>query len=351
MAKLRFRCPDVPFVPAFLRRVDVTLALMVALVVSALVAHHGGDVLWSDAPAPEVAARQSLPEGEEVVEESMAPIPKAGKPVRFLMQNVQNYFVAGEESRSRYTIRPKSVRSREAVAEVIASARPEVVGLVEMGGALALKDLAERLAARGLKYPYSRVLTRQGEDRALAVLSMHPLVEDHSQANYGLFGQQNRKMLRGILDVTVQVKDGRRFRIIGAHLKSRVGDNPAAAASLRAREARTLAMYIQRVVRRQPKMPLLVYGDWNDGPSDASLGVLTQGLSRDAALTRLDPEDSRGDKWTLYYKAGREYCTFDQIFVNSALRQRRGRKSESGIVDIPASRSASDHRAVWCELR
>ena len=151
--------------------------------------------------------------------------------------------------------------------------------------------------------------------------------------------------------MTVQVKDGRRFRITGAHLKSRVGDNPAAAASLRAREARTLAMYIQRVVRRQPKMPLLVYGDWNDGPSDASLGVLTQGLSRDAALTRLDPEDSRGDKWTLYYKAGREYCTFDQIFVNSTLRHRRGRKSESGIVDIPASRSASDHRAVWCELR
>lgn len=344
---LRLAYPETPFVPALMRRVDVTLLLMVLLVAGALVSHYGGKTLWGQPPEGVTLALAAEPPEEE----EASPLPAAGKPVRFLMQNVQNYFVAGETSRSRYAVRPKSEESREAVAEVIASARPEIVGLVEIGGPLALKDLSRRLSARGREYPYSRVLTRQGEDRALAVLSMHPIVEDHSQANYGLFGQQHRKMLRGILDVTIQLEDGRRFRVIGAHLKSRVGDDPAAAASLRAREARTLAMYIQGVVRRQPKMPLLVYGDWNDGPADASLGVLTQGLSREAALSRLEPEDSRGDKWTLYYHAGREYCTFDQIFVNSVLRSRRGRKSESGIVDIPASRAASDHRAVWCDLR
>lgn len=345
----RLAYPETPFVPALMRRVDVTLLLMVLLVVGALVSRYGDRTLWEPTPKWETSPMALTAELQENEDEDS--LPAAGEPVRFLMQNVQNYFVAGEVSRSRYATRPKSEEAREAVAEVISSARPEIVGLVEMGGPLALEDLSRRLAARGCEYPYSRVLTRQGEDRALAVLSMHPIVEDHSQANYGLFGQQYRKMLRGILDVAIELKDGRKFRVIGAHLKSRVGDDPAAAASLRAREARTLAMYIQQVVRRQPKMPLVVYGDWNDGPADASLGVLTQGLSREASLSRLEPEDSRGDKWTLYYRTGREYCTFDQIFVNSVLRSRRGRKSASGIVDIPASRSASDHRAVWCELR
>lgn len=285
---------------------------------------------------------------EEELPQSM---PRAGAPVRFLMQNVQNYFVAGERSRSRYAIRPKGEDSREAVAEVIASAKPEIIGLVEIGGPEALKDLAERLAARGLSYPWFRVVARMGEDRALAVLSQHPIVQDHSQADYGLFGQQKRKLLRGILDVTIQLPDGRYFRIVGAHLKSRVADDAMAATSLRTREAQTLALYIQGIIRSQPAMPLLVYGDWNDGPADASLAVLRHGISADSALTQLYAADSNGQNWTLYYKAAQEYLMFDQLYVNAVLRRRMGRSYASGVVDIPVSWQASDHRAIWCDLR
>ena len=155
-----------------------------------------------------------------------------------------------------------------------------------MGGDRALADLQERLKARGLEYPHSVVLEREGEDRALALLSQHPIVRDDSRRNFSLHGQKRRKMLRGILDATVMLEDGRYFRIVGAHLKSRVANDAAAAEHLRAREARTLAFYLHEQMKHAPNVPILVYGDWNDGPEDGSLGILRKGVSSRSSLNR-----------------------------------------------------------------
>lgn len=345
-------------------RKDALLLFLVLLVAGLLVERFGGEstiLRWlesaplvqqegygkpesADALPPEVAHTAPLQQQVDI-----AAIPKPGKPVRFLMHNVQNYFVEGEQSRSRFVLKTKSQEAREAVAEVIASAKPEVVGLVEMGGPRALQDLRQRLAARGLEYPYFRVLPRQGEDRALALLSVHPIVQDHSQETVKLYHQKLAKMLRGILDVTLQLDDGRLFRLVGAHLKSRVAEDAAAATALRKKEAYTLAQHVQQIARSQKGMPLLVFGDWNDGPADAAPQILMQGLSADASLRRLAPEDSRGEEWTLFFKRGKEYCIYDQIFVNPTLRERM--RGQGGIVDIPAAAKASDHRAIWCDLR
>ena len=345
-------------------RKDALLVFLVLLVAGLLVERFGGDdtiLRWLGA-APQVPQEEYVPTlgaptlAVEVAHTAplqqqvdIAAIPKPGKPVRFLMLNAQNYFVEGEAYRSRYVLKPKPKESREAVADIIAEAQPEMVGLIEMGGPVAVQDLRQRLAARGVSYPYFRVLPRQGEDRALAILSMHPIVQDHSQENVKLHQQKRRKMLRGILDVTVQLEDKRLFRIIGAHLKSRVSDNAGAAAAQRKQEAYTLAQHIQHIARSQKGMPLLVFGDWNDGPSDAAPQILQEGLSADAALRRLSPKDSRGEEWTLYFKRGKEYCIYDQIFVNPTLRERM--RGQGGIVDSPAASKASDHRALWCDLR
>lgn len=347
-----------------LPRKDALLVFLVLLVAGLLVERFGGEstiLRWLESTPLVQQDGYVLPETPDSLppavahtaplqkQVDIAAIPKPGKPVRFLMLNAQNYFVEGEVSRSRYVLKPKPRESREAVAEVIASAKPQVVGLVEVGGPRALQDLRRRLAAHGLEYPYFRVLPRQGEDRALALLSVHPIVQDHSRETVKLHHQKRRKMLRGILDVTLRLEDGRLFRLVGAHLKSRVAEDAAAATALRKQEAYTLAQHIQHIARSQKGLPLLVFGDWNDGPSDAAPQILMQGLSADAALRRLTPRDSRGEEWTLYFKRGREYCIYDQIFVNPALRERM--RGQGGIVDIPAAVKASDHRALWCDLR
>ena len=347
-----------------LPRKDALLVFLVLLVAGLLVERFGGDdtiLRWLGA-APPVQQEEYVPTlgsatlSAEVAHTAplqkqvdIAAIPKPGKPVRFLMHNVQNYFVEGEAYRSRYVLKPKAKDAREAVADVIAFARPEIVGLVEIGGPVALKDLRERLAVRGLEYPYFRVLPRQGEDRALAVLSVHPIVQDHSQENVKLHQQKRRKMLRGILDVTIRLDDARLFRIIGAHLKSRVSDNENAATAQRTQEAYTLAQHIQYIARHQKGLPLLVFGDWNDSPADAAPQIIQQGISSDAGMRRLSPVDSRGEEWTLYFKRGKQYCIYDQIFVNPVLRERM--RGQGSIVDSPAASKASDHRALWCDLR
>ncbi|MBQ2380634.1 MAG: endonuclease/exonuclease/phosphatase family protein [Akkermansia sp.] len=335
---------------ALCKRADALLLVLV-LVLGGLMVCRYGPVPPAIAVHEGEAAPRLTESGDAPSEQPDEALPAAGKPVRFLMYNVQNYFVAGEDSRSRYKSQLKSKRSRDAVADVIASAQPEIVGLVEIGGEKALADLQERLEERGLKYPHAMVLKREGEDRALALLSAHPIVSNNSRANYNLHGQVRRKMLRGILDVTVKLDDGRYFRIVGAHLKSRVSDDAAAAEYLRTREARTLAFYLHEQMRDNPHIPIVVYGDWNDGPEDNSLSLLRKGVTDKSALTRINPEDSQGQTWTLYYKSGREYYVFDQIFVNSVLSKRCGRKARSGIVDIKDAAQASDHRAVWYELR
>lgn len=273
-----------------------------------------------------------------------------GKPaVRFLMQNLQNYFVSGEQQRSRYTIQPKRESEREAVADTIAVAKPEIVGLVEIGGPLALDDLAQRLSSRGLEYPHRKVLTRDGEDRALALLSRYPIVKDASSADYPLYGTHRRNMLRGILDVTVKVPDGRSFRILGVHLKAHKGDSEAYADNLRSQEAHTLALYIQGILKKSPNKPLLLFGDMNDNPTDATLRILSDGVSKRSAMVRVEAKDAAGEDWTHYYFTGDRYLIYDQIYVNPALSKRMGKKAKNGIEQTTPR--GSDHRAVWCDLR
>ncbi len=265
---------------------------------------------------------------------------------RFLMYNVRNYFVDGELNRSPYTVHAKKHSSCEAVVDVIASARPDIIGLTEIGGRKALADLQARLAKRGLHYPHSRVVERAREPRALALLSRYPIIQDQSKAEYGLYGQQRQPMLRGILDLTVKVDEKHRYRILGAHLKARKSNNPSEATSLRRREAETLSRYIASSSTRSQKLPLLVYGDWNDEPHDAALSS----LSSIAKLQHLKALDAQGKPWTLYYRPDKKYLIFDQIYINQALRERLPAGARSGVVDHRSFRHASDHRAVWCDL-
>lgn len=333
------------------RRVDVLLVTLLVLVLSLFKAYFEPEDTSIELKSKEKSYVRS--QGAPLADAQLSGLPPAkdAQSVRFLMYNVKNYFVAGEPQRTQYRLYLKSEAARDAVADVIAYAKPEIVGLVEMGGQLALNDLLARLKERGLDYPHYRILERHGDDRALALLSQFPIVKDSSRAHYGLYGNQKRRLLRGILDLEVQLPDGLQLCIVGAHLKSRVSDDKAEAESLRAKEARTIAMYLNERMKEQATLPILVFGDWNDGPADASLGVLTQGIRAASALTRIEALDSSGAGWTIYYRAGKEYFIFDQIYVNNVLKKRLSPEDKSGVIDIPATNKASDHRPVWCEIR
>ncbi len=273
------------------------------------------------------------------------------QPARFLMHNVRNYFVAEDIQRAPYPRPIKSVEEREAVARDIASVCPAVVGLIEIGGQAALRDLAKRLEKRGLHYEHMFVLERRGEDRALGILSQFPIIHNHSKAYCRLVGEKtNRRMLRGILDVTIRTPDNRLWRIIGVHLKSRKANDQSAAAIQREREMRTLAQHVQLVLQKEPNLPLLVFGDWNTDPGDSLFYPLTRPRDKKMALHRLEATDPHGEAWTVSYTSYNEISAYDQIYVSPALHDSMSRGIKSGIVEKPRHSSGSDHRAVWCDL-
>lgn len=346
-------------------RIDALLVLLV-LVGAGLLQQFfcGSDTILRALTGEPAVVQQAPPRtlgdaaGAEMAHEALEPelrcdgMPESGEPVRFLMQNVQNYFVAGEQQRTRYLLTPKPEAARESLASSIAREHPDVVGLLEIGGSLALQDLRVRLAQRGLDFPYYRVVVRNGEDRALGVLSRLPIVADASRPQMPLMGTQRRPMLRGILDVTLRAEDGRLFRVMGVHLKSRVGDDPAAARALRNKEAQTLSQYVRAEIKRHPKLPIVVYGDWNDTPDDEAVKIMQQGGVSQGGLWRLSPKDARGEEWTHFYRRGRSYYVFDQLFFNGVMKNRTKGTPACGIVQpLGEGAEGSDHRALWCELR
>jgi endonuclease/exonuclease/phosphatase family metal-dependent hydrolase len=274
--------------------------------------------------------------------------------VRFLHMNLENYMVNEEPKRSKQESKYKSVASREAVARVIAEAKPDLVSVCEVGGQISLNDLKKRLGKQGLDYPYQAVVERVGEERALGILSRYPIVKNNSSKKVSLpnsLADGPRDMLRGILDVTVKTDDNREFRLIGVHLKSRL-NGVSRTESVRRREAQAIRSRLDKAMLEDPDLPILVSGDFNDGPTDPSVELVRGTKSSDRGMFRVRPVDSRGEAWTITHDEVDAYYSYDHILVNDALRDRiGGSKASCGIVDIPESSQASDHRAVWVDLK
>ncbi len=280
-------------------------------------------------------------------------IPAKGAPVRLMTMNACNYFVPEEVKRSNFTVKHKPIEAREALADLIVQSRAEIVGLSEMGGAAAVADLSARLKRRGVHFPHCVMVMRDGEERGLALLSRYPIVADCSVKNVPLDDPVSRgraMMLRGILDATVRIPDGRMFRLLGVHLKSRVRRSELSTEEVRRREAYALREYLNGIMNAQQGMPILLYGDFNDGPGDYAVRIIGGAFQSPHRLTRIKPTDSRGESWTFHFKDDDVYYAFDLIFVNDVLKKRLGRKSKRVVIDSPVAQKAGDHRGIWLEL-
>lgn len=296
------------------------------------------------------------PSARQAAEQGAAPekitIPEKGDPVRLLTMNAGNYFVPEDPRRSNFQVKYKPVDAREALAELVRQSGADIVGLSEMGGKAAVHDLQMRLKRKGVRLPHQVLVMRDGEDRGLALLSKYPIAVNRSMKDVPVPGEAKRRkmMLRGILDATVNIPDGRLFRLVGVHLKSRLSRD-GSAEETRRKEAYALRDYLNGVMASQDGMPLLLYGDFNDGPADSSVQVIQGPTKTEYRLNRLKPRDSRGETWTIYYEDGDTYHSFDHIFINNTMKKRLGRKPPMGVLDSPPTRQASDHRGVWVELK
>ena len=127
--------------------------------------------------------------------------------ITFVSYNVENYIVMQRKGQ----MAPKPEAEKDAVVKIIASLKPDILGVCEMGDKEQFADFQKRLADAGLKFKDTEYVTGEGEDnvRHVALLSKFPIVSHQSVTDvaYTLNGHQI-KVQRGFLDVTVQVAKG-----------------------------------------------------------------------------------------------------------------------------------------------
>lgn len=255
--------------------------------------------------------------------------------VRFVGYNLENYLEPTEADRVK----------RSVLIELLVAARPDILGVCEIGELDAVAELQKQLADSGVDLPYIEWVEGSSE-RHLALLSRFPILSRQSRPH--LTYQLNEMELpvsRGFLDVTIQVAPDYEVRCLGAHLKSRREVAVADQALIRRNEAHLLRQHAERILEAEPHANLLVYGDFNDTRDSPSIRAI-QGLSGSSTYLRaLALQDSSGLTWTHYWDVADVYSRIDFIFVSQGLA-REIDHTKSVILDHRDWKLASDHRAL-----
>jgi len=243
---------------------------------------------------------------------------------------------------------PKPENERRAAILLIAKEHPDVLAVQEMGDATVFAEFRDDLRAVGLNYPYAELLERGRRDINLAVLSRFPIVsvQNHTNDWYSI-GESKVPVARGFLDVDIQVNPKYRFRLLTAHLKSKVYSS-LGQTEMRRNEARLLNKAIRGILEENPRINLLVAGDFNDDYNSAPLREVSG--KRGGAMTDLRPVDTVGDSWTYFYTAVDGYSRFDYFFVSVGMLPEVVR-GQTRVVRDPLTYEASDHRPVVAVFR
>jgi len=238
---------------------------------------------------------------------------------------------------------PKPQSEQDAVVALIAAERPDVIALQEMGGEIVFSRFQQALRNAGLNYPYAELLRRGRVEANLALLSRFPIVSvQHRTNDWYRIGSANVPVSRGFMDVTIQINPDYRFRLINAHLKSKVY-SPLGQTEMRRNEARLLNKAVRGILDENPDVNLLVVGDMNDDYASAALREVAG--RRGGELTDLRPIDSAGDAWTFFYGVTDTHSRFDYLFVSEGIKP-EVIEERTRVVRDPLTYKASDHRPV-----
>ncbi|MGI8605131.1 MAG: endonuclease/exonuclease/phosphatase family protein [Verrucomicrobiales bacterium] len=266
--------------------------------------------------------------------------------------NVRNYLEMERRVRGEILEKaPKPESEKAALVKALTLAKPDILGVCEMGTEQDLADLRDRLKKQNLELGHQLLLNAADAVRHVALLSRFPIIADNSQK--GLTYQLDDKTLpfqRGILDVTLQVNPDYQLRLIGNHLKSRREVVEGDQNLMRRNEALLLRLHLEKILADHPNVNLLVYGDFNDTRNEATIKTIqgsfgTRDYLRDLILT-----DSDGDRWTYYWNFADVYDRIDFAFVSRGLYPEIIR-DRSFVMKWDGWLKASDHRPIVISIR
>lgn len=266
--------------------------------------------------------------------------------------NVENYTLADRMVDGIYRpAYPKPEKEKVALRQVIAGLAPDILAIEEMGPQAYLDDFQRELKRAGQDFPHAVLLESADADRHVAVLSKVPFkeVRRHATVPFAYFGQPE-VVKRGVLEVVFATTDGD-FSVFVVHLKSKHTerkDDPESALQ-RALEAEAVRDLVLARYPDPAKAKFIVCGDWNDTQTSRPVRAMRK---RGATVIGeiLPAADSRGEGWTHFFRRELTYSRIDYLLVSPALKALVA-GGTAKIWDGPGARGASDHRAIYLQLK
>lgn len=266
--------------------------------------------------------------------------------------NVENYTLADRMVDGVYRpAYPKPEKEKAALRQVITGLAPDILAIEEMGPPAYLDDFQRELRQAGQNFPHAVVLEAADADRHVAVLSKVPFkeVRRHAKVSLAYFGQAD-VVKRGVLEVVFATTDGD-FSVFVVHLKSKHTerkDDPESALQ-RALEAEAVRDLVLARYPDPAKAKFIVCGDWNDTQTSRPVRAM-QKRGGTVIGEILPAADSRGDGWTHFFRRELTYSRIDYMMVSPALKALVA-GGTAKIWDGPGTPGASDHRAVYLQLK
>lgn len=241
------------------------------------------------------------------------------------------------------TLEPKPPEEAGSIVETIRQVSPDVLAVQEMGDPAAWAEFKYSLRQAGLEYGYEEYLRRGRSVLNLAVLSRFPIVATNSHVDdVYTIGPTKFPVMRGIVEIDLDVNPRYRLRLMAAHLKSKVFHS-FGQAEMRRNEARLLNNHIRDALKDNPDVNLLVVGDFNDDPSSAALRDIAT-YKRQRILHDLRPTDAVGDAWT-HRENNDAYHRIDYMLASAGLLPEVV-PDKTYAVRSPQLMRASDHRPL-----
>jgi endonuclease/exonuclease/phosphatase family metal-dependent hydrolase len=253
--------------------------------------------------------------------------------------NLRRYCL-DDRDRDGQAAEPKPDHEIQALIRVIARVRPDVLAVQEIGPRPMFDDFQNRLHEAGVPYNYAEFVQSPITSISVAVLSRLPIIESAPITNETYtIGHEVLPVQRGFANVVIEVSPSYRFRLLVAHLKSKLF-HPLGQTEMRRNEARLLNKWVRRFLRDDPEANLLVVGDMNDTMGSDALRELVG-----AELVDLRPHDYLGDVWSHFWAEQDEYARIDYMLVSESMRPEAVRRKTHAVRD-PLTAIASDHRPL-----
>jgi endonuclease/exonuclease/phosphatase family metal-dependent hydrolase len=241
------------------------------------------------------------------------------------------------------TLEPKPRAEADAIVAVIRQAAPDILAIQEMGDPAAWAEFKYSLRQAGLEYGHEEYLRRGKSELNIAVLSRFPIVahNSHTDDTYTI-GPAQFPVMRGIIEVDIDINPAYRLRLMVAHLKSKVFHS-FGQAEMRRNEARLLGNHVRAALKENPAVNLLVAGDLNDNPDSAALREITT-YQRKRLLHDLRPTDANGDAWT-HRDNDDTYQRIDYLLASDGLLPELV-PAKTYVLRLPQLLGTSDHWPV-----